>query len=190
MPIQVDVDQRRRDIAQATFAVAARDGLPAVTLRSVASELGTSTTAITNYLPTRADLLVNAVDQMGDEWLEELAEILEAGLGPGQLRELMRASVTWDHDEQLRCAFWVALLTARGRDDEVDRHLESTAAAVRDVIEQVVEACGHPDPEVAADMLFLFAQGVFVSIVEAPAQWPVARLVEAADAVVDAVLAG
>lgn len=189
MPIQVDVDQRRRDIAEATFAVAARDGLPAVTLRSVAAELGTSTTAITNYLPTRADLLVNAVDDMGDEWLEELARILQTGLGPSQLRELMRASVTWDHDEQLRCTFWVALLTAKGRNEEVDRHLESTAAAVREVIEKVVEACRHPQPDVAADLLFLFAQGVFVSIVEAPAQWPVARLVAAADAAVDVVLA-
>lgn len=189
MPIRVDVDQRRRDIAAATFAVAARYGLPAVTLRSVAAELGASTSAITNYLPTRADLLINAIDQMGDEWIEELAEILEAGRGPEQLRALMRASVTWDHDEQLRCAFWVALLTARGRDDEVDRHLASTAAAVRDVIEQVVAACGHPHPAVAADLLFLFAQGVFVSIVEAPAQWPVARLLAAADAAVDALLA-
>lgn len=190
MPIQVDVDQRRRDIAEATFAVAARDGLAAVTLRSVAAELGGSTTAITNYLPTRTDLLVNAVDELGREWIDELSNILAEDQGPAALRRMMRAAVTWDQDEHLRCIFWVALLTARGRNEAVDRHLADTAEAAREVIESAVTGCGHPTPRIAADMLFLFAQGVFVSIVETPGAWPVGRLTQAADLAVDSVLAG
>ena len=188
MPIQVDVDRRRREIAEATFAVAARDGLAAVTLRSVAAELGASTTAITNYLPTRTDLLVNAVDELGQEWIDELSEILEQHAGPDALRRMMRAAITWDRDELLRCTFWVALLTARGRDEDVDRHLAETAEAARQVIESAVAGCGHPSPGTGADMLFLFAQGVFVSIVESPTAWPAERVVAAADLAVDAVL--
>ncbi|MDH3498883.1 MAG: hypothetical protein OEM97_02065 [Acidimicrobiia bacterium] len=189
MPIHVDIDQRRRDIAEATFAVAAREGMAAVTLRSVAQQLNASTTTITNYLPTRTELLVNAVEQIGQEWLEELDDILADGEGPAGLRRLMRATVTWDHAEQLRCSFWVALLSARGRSPEVDQHLIDTSVAVHSVIQRVVAACGHPAPDVAADLLFLFAQGAFVSIVEAPREWPVSRLVAAADAVTDSALA-
>jgi AcrR family transcriptional regulator len=190
MPIQIDVAKRRTDIAEATFAVAAREGLTSVTLRSVAAEMGASTTTITNYLPTRTDLLVNAVDQMAQEWLDELAAILSDGEGPEELRLLMRAAVSWDAAEHLRCSFWVSLLTAKGRTAEIDRHLEATSASVRAVLRRVVEACGHPDPDAAADHLFLVAQGVFASIVEAPSIWTVPRLIAAADLAVDAVLAG
>ncbi len=188
MPIQVDVAQRRRTIAEATFAVAARGGIQAVTLRSVAQEMGTSTTAITNYLPTRADLLVNAVDEMGREWLEELEAIRGETRGVTALRRLMRAAVTWDADEYLRCAFWVTLLAEKGRDERIDAHLAAASDQVRTVIEEVVAEAGHPRPAVAADLLFLLAQGVFVSIVESPAAWPPPRVVAAADLAVDAVL--
>ncbi len=188
MPIQVDVAERRRAIAEATFAVAAREGIQAVTLRSVAAEMGASTTAITNYLPTRADLLVNAVDEMGREWLEELEEIRTETRGSEALRRLMRAAVTWDADEYLRCAFWVTLLAEKGRDERIDAHLTDTSSQVRSAIEQVVAECGHPRPDVAADMLFLVAQGVFVSIVESPTGWPPERVAAAADLAVDAVL--
>ena len=42
MPIQVDLTERRAAIADATVRVAARKGLQAVTIRSVAAELGAS----------------------------------------------------------------------------------------------------------------------------------------------------
>ncbi len=188
MPIQVDVVQRRRAIAEATFTVAATRGIQAVTLRSVAAEMGTSTTAITNYLPTRADLLVNAVDEMGREWLEELETIRRAARGAEALRRLMRAAVAWDADEYLRCAFWVTLLAEKGRDERIDAHLAAASAQVKGVIEEVLAECGHPDAGTAADLLFLFAQGVFVSIVEAPRAWTPARATAAADLAVEAVL--
>ncbi len=188
MPIRIDVERRRQEIAEATFAVAAREGIQAVTLRSVAAELGASTTAITNYLPTRAELLVNAVDQMGREWLEELEEIRAGTRGPDALRRLMTAAVTWDADEYLRCAFWVTLLAEKGRDERIDAQLTETSNQVRAVIEEVVAECGHPRPGTAADMLFLVAQGVFVSIVEAPTEWTPDRVVAAAGLAVDAVL--
>lgn len=190
MPIQVDVEQRRADIAEATFRVAARDGLGGVTLRSVAAELGASTTTITNYLPTRVDLLVNAVDRLGDEWRAELEEIIDAYQGEAALREVMRRAVAWDQDELLRCQFWVAVMAAPGRSAEVDRHLVDSEAAIRNLIEKVVEQCDVADPSATADVLYLFAEGVFAAIVEAPALWPPERLTAAADGLVTAVLSG
>lgn len=189
MPIQVDVEQRRADIAEATFRVAARNGLGGVTLRSVAAELGASTTAITNYLPTRVDLLVNAVDRLGDEWRAELEEVLAVADGEEALREIMRRAVSWDADELLRCQFWVAVLATPQRSADLDHHLMDSEQAIRDLIEKVVEQCDVARPGEAADVLYLFAQGVFGSIVEAPRVWTVERLRAAADRVVSAVLA-
>lgn len=186
MPIQVDVTQRRADVADATFRVAARDGLAAVTLRSVAAEMGVSTTTITNYLPTRADLLLNAVDRMTDEWLDEL-EAARAGRRPEEaLRAVMREAVLWDQDELVRSQFWVAVLATQSQ--QVRSQVGEVEDAVREVLSTLVEECGHPEPGAAADQLFLFAQGAFASIVETPDRWTPNRLATAADSAVDGVL--
>lgn len=189
MPIQVDLDSRRAEIAAATVQVAARDGLRAVTIRSVAAELGASTTFITNYLPTRPALLVNALRQIEGEWLAELEGELVGAEAAQSLRRAMRSAVQWDEEELLRSHFWVAVLAIPHRDLEVEMHLDESTAAVRAVFTKLVDQCGHPDPELAADLLLLVAQGAFVSIVETPDAWSNDRLRRAADAAVDAVLA-
>jgi AcrR family transcriptional regulator len=186
MPIQVDVTQRRADVADATFRVAARNGLAAVTLRSVAAEMGVSTTAITNYLPTRAELLMNAVERMTDDWMAEL-EAARADREPGQaLRAVMREAVDWDQDELVRSQFWVAVLAAQT--PQIRHQVGEAEDAVRDVLVKLVGECGHPAAEAAADLLFLLAQGVAASIVEAPHRWSPARLRAMADTAVDGVL--
>jgi AcrR family transcriptional regulator len=187
MPIQVDVSQRRADIAAATFRVAARDGFAAVTLRSVAGEMGVSTTAITNYLPTRADLLLNAVERMTDEWLAELEACRLDREPRDALRAVMREALTWDQDELVRSQFWVAVLGTESL--PIRRRVGEMESAVRDVLAKVVDECGHPEADAAADQLFLLAQGVAASIVEAPGRWPPERLLRVADVAVDGVLA-
>ncbi len=189
MPIQVDVAQRRADIAEATFQVAARDGLRGVTIRSVAAELGASTTVITNYLPTRADLLLNAVDQLGREWLAELAAVMAESGGEAALRRVMRDAVSWDDAELLRNHFWVGVLASPVRTPEIDARLAEVSNAVRDVLEKLLDQCGHAAPAVAADALFMVAQGVFVSMVEAEDDWPPQRTERLAAAAVDGMLA-
>lgn len=189
MPIHVDIDQRRAAIAEATFRVAARDGVRGVTIRTVAAELGASTTVITNYLPTRADLLVNAVDQLGREWLEELDEVMAQAGGEAGLRRVMHDAVSWDEAELLRNSFWVGVLAAPVRSAEVDARLADVSNAVRSVLEKLLGECAHPDAAQAADVLFMVAQGVFVSVVEAQDDWPPERTRRLADAAVDGVLA-
>lgn len=188
MPIQVDVGRRLQDIAEATFQVAADQGLRAVTIRSVASRLGASTTVITNYLPTRADLLANALDLVNDEWMAELERFSQVESAPEALRAVMRAAVSVDDAEFLRCQFWVALLAEPHRPADVSARLAKAADSIRQKLADLVTAAGHPAPEDAADTLFLFAQGVFVSVVETPEVWTAVRLRSAADAAVDATL--
>lgn len=189
MPIQVDLDQRRSAIAHATLKVAGRDGIRRVTIRAVAAELDASTTFITNYLPTRTALLINALHEIEREWLAELEPELSDADPAAGLRRAMRSAVEWDSEELLRCQFWVAVLAVPDRNADVDRHLMDSTSAVREIFAELADRCGHPDPETAADVLMLVAQGSFVSIVETPDLWNQARLLAAADAAVDAVLA-
>ncbi|MEV0424771.1 TetR/AcrR family transcriptional regulator [Streptosporangium canum] len=67
MPRQVDHDQRRRQIAEAVWRLAARAGLEDVTLRQVAAEAGVSARLLQYYFGTRDELLLGALKILNDD---------------------------------------------------------------------------------------------------------------------------
>jgi len=62
MPKIVDHEQRRQELAKATFKLISKSGLPNLTLTKVAKEVGLSLGAIAHYARTREDLLLLAGD--------------------------------------------------------------------------------------------------------------------------------
>lgn len=66
----------RDEVKEATIRVIATEGVPAVTIRRVAREVGRSTSAITHYFADRDELLREAVS----ETLAEMQEEIEATL--------------------------------------------------------------------------------------------------------------
>lgn len=61
MPVKVDHEQRRVEIITALLAVAARDGLHQVTMRSTAQEAGVSLRLVQYYFGSKAQLLHSAL---------------------------------------------------------------------------------------------------------------------------------
>lgn len=57
VPKRVDHQERRREIAEALFRIAAAQGLQAVTLRAVAAEAGISMNLVQYYFPTKEEML-------------------------------------------------------------------------------------------------------------------------------------
>ncbi len=76
MPKLVDHDERRRQIARATWRVMTRDGVDAASVRTVAAEAGLSTGALRHYFADQASLLLFAARHTVDR----IAERLEAQL--------------------------------------------------------------------------------------------------------------
>lgn len=58
MPIDVDQNQRREDVALAAARLIATRGMGAVTFRNLAAELRCSTTSISHYFANRQEILV------------------------------------------------------------------------------------------------------------------------------------
>ncbi|WP_094980965.1 TetR/AcrR family transcriptional regulator [Rhodococcus pyridinivorans] len=79
MPRTVDHAQRRAQLADAVVAVAARAGLHAVTIRAVAAEAGVSLRFVQYYFPTKAELLVGALNHLETlshhRWNRRLADL-------------------------------------------------------------------------------------------------------------------
>ncbi len=63
VPKLVDHEERRREIARATWQVITRDGVDAASVRSVAAESGLSTGALRHYFADQGSLLLFAAQQ-------------------------------------------------------------------------------------------------------------------------------
>lgn len=184
MPIDVDEVQRRKEIAKATLAVAAREGARAITIRAVAKELGGSTAMVTNYVPTRTALITNAVRAAESRWHSELEERIGELVGAERLRAIVEWNLSTDADDLLLRSLWLEMLaSARTDPNGVDSREPHES---RQEFADAAVAADLPDPQLAADVLFLLTRGYFASTVEEPAYWTEERTSLVARAVVKA----
>jgi AcrR family transcriptional regulator len=119
MPRQVDQDQRRRQIAEAVWRMAARGGLEDVTLRQVAAEAGVSARLLQYYFGTRDELLLGALKILNDDAEQQARERLAMlGDAPGMhaiVRGVLLELLPLDEERRNRhlvyAAYFVRFLT-------------------------------------------------------------------------------
>jgi AcrR family transcriptional regulator len=77
MPRYVDVDQRRTDVVNAAWKVIADEGLEALTIRRLASEVGGATGRITNYFSSKDEILIAVLEELTDSHTSGLTSLQE-----------------------------------------------------------------------------------------------------------------
>jgi AcrR family transcriptional regulator len=93
VPKKVDVDARRREIADALLRLAATEGLESVSLRHVATEAGVSMGAVQHYFRTKDAMLRFALEYQAQRREQRIvAKLTEAGRPP-TVREIVRTSL-------------------------------------------------------------------------------------------------
>lgn len=169
-------------IAEATLQVAERGGVKAITIRSVAAEMGGSSAVITNYLATRADLLLNAVLYVQRTWDEGMNDAIRGLEGFELLRALVLWSVSTEPSDPIVRRIWVELMTESGS-DEVTQALIDISLRHRDLLREVLAeqdqagsvspgaGSDENDPDIQADMLYLMIRGFYLLSVENPGDW-------------------
>lgn len=176
MPREVDTDQRLADIAAATLRVARDAGAEAVTIRSVARELGGSTTLVTNYLPSRAALIKNALDRGRDRWLEER----DAAIAARPTAERLGALVDWSLSSTAEDAALRTLIFEIVTDAEVEPGLRAAlqyeSAEFREYFAQTAADAGFADPRHVAELSYVLVRGSYVAMMEDDAYWTEARV--------------
>ncbi|MGW0915337.1 TetR/AcrR family transcriptional regulator [Streptomyces sp. NPDC002784] len=186
MPIDVDEVQRREAIAEATLAVAARDGARAVTIRAVAKELGGSTAMVTNYVPTRMALITNAVRAAESRWRTDLEARVQDLTGANRLRATVEWHLSTEPEDLLLRMLWVEMLSSAHADPGgVDR--QEPRETRQEFLEASIDA-GVADAALAADVLSLLTRGYYISSIEEPGHWTPERAGRVAKAVVNALM--
>ncbi|MEV6001459.1 TetR/AcrR family transcriptional regulator [Streptomyces griseomycini] len=181
MPIEVDQEQRLAQIAEATSQVARERGVRAVTIRAVAQQLGSSTTVITNYLPSRASLMANALRHAERRWSAESEELLEGRTGLDRLLTLAAWMCTTERDDDVMRRLLTEIVSESDASD-AGILVRRLAREHRDALGELTAQAGMARPEAAADVLHLIFRGYWLSTLEDPDSWPAERGAAAAQA--------
>ncbi len=108
MPKKVDHTKRRESIAKAAFAVIARDGIGAVTLRSVAEQAHTSPQLLTHYIKSREGLLLAAYNHFIAMTLERMIAAEQRYKGVEALRRSLWEGVPMDKKSEDNFRVWLS----------------------------------------------------------------------------------
>jgi len=185
MPRDVDLDQRLADIAAATVDVAEREGTHAVTIRSVAKQLGGSTTLVTNYIPSRAGLILNALDHARTRWRTELDELLASRRPEDQLSAVLDWSLSAEGDDSVINSLIIEIVANAAVEPTLRAALQRESLALHELLRSAADASGYVDPIGVADALYVLVRGVTFATLEDPAGWPDPRVRATIDRVLE-----
>jgi AcrR family transcriptional regulator len=171
MPREVDSTQRLTDIAEATIAVARASGAHAVTIRSVARELGGSTTLVTNYLPSRAALVLNALDRGRDRWEAERSGELTATPPRDRLHALIDRALNSTGDDTVLRTLILEIVAHAGFEPEMAAALRRESTRFLELLETTAREAGYANPASVAEQTYLLFRGAYIASAEDPEFW-------------------
>jgi len=129
---------RRREIAAAAQAVAARDGAEAATLRAIAAEAGMAPNAVLYYYGSLAEITAAAVHASSARFLTRLAEVADTGMSPtARLAAVISAGTTAglkDDAFRILYEYWTHSL----RDTEHRRIQEELTRTQQQIYERII----------------------------------------------------
>lgn len=171
MPKQVDHRERRGRIADALWTVAERDGIAAATVRHVAAEAGVSVGMVQHYFSTKDEMLLFALQWVGEEFGARITASVGALPEPRDPREVVRIVLTARLPLDPRGRIYVQALVAwLGRaiaNPELARYMLEGTRLLRDHLAdqlRVGQRSGRVparfDPVRTADGLLAFADGL------------------------------
>jgi AcrR family transcriptional regulator len=177
VPRQVDHVHRRREIVDATLKVLSEAGTRGLSFRAVASEMGGSTTLVTHYFPTQRELLDYVIEQMIADSDEQISELDAKEESPaGRLRALLRWLVPITEEGFRGERTRIHLLAGQLLGEENRAMFEAWDAKIRTQIRAHVQGLvPAQDVERTVEVLLVTINGIILSAVEQPDQWPAER---------------
>ncbi|GAA1349266.1 TetR/AcrR family transcriptional regulator [Falsarthrobacter nasiphocae] len=138
MPRTIDLDERRRTLAEAVWAVAREEGVQAVSVRSVAAAAGVAVGSLRHVFPSRTDLLRYASDLMKERAGERIrAERLD-GTPQENVFAVLRHVLPLTPDTRVDMELYLTLVAEASRTPALETVRESAAEGLRHLCSVVV----------------------------------------------------
>ncbi|GAA0935583.1 TetR/AcrR family transcriptional regulator [Pseudonocardia zijingensis] len=188
MPPRIDAGVRRREVARIAARLVATRGADAVSLRSLAAEVGASTTVITHYFAGKADLLEAAYGAAVDDARERVDAVPGEG-HPDRIRLLCEAVLPLDEPRRSNWLVWLAFMGAAISDPRMAALQRRRVAGHRELLTAAIRAAQeagqvHPgrSAEEEARSLLAMVHGIASHAVFDLDDWPAQRQVAAVEA--------
>ncbi len=107
MPVTVDHDVRRREVAEAVWRVLADTGFAGLSLRAVAKEMGATTGLLTHYFRSKRELVQHALEVVHERTVPRMQEAETPDHGVDGLRVRLRAVLVDDDEATVLSKVWV-----------------------------------------------------------------------------------
>jgi TetR/AcrR family transcriptional regulator, transcriptional repressor of bet genes len=110
VPKVVDHDQRRRELAEALWRIAATRGLEAVSFRELATEIGATTGMVQHYFLTKDHMIAYASDWAADRLVARLAALRGGSTVHEVVRTGCAALLPLDEQRRANARVWLAFM--------------------------------------------------------------------------------
>ena len=177
LPRHVDPLTRRAEITSAAMRVLARGGPQALTLKSLAEELGGSITLVTHFISNRSELFTAIVDDLTDGYEEELRERDHGLAGVERLWRLLTWMTPSDTDEIEMERARITLISHRHEHPSIEHFFDAMEERMRALLrERLSGVVPDDDLDHATGYLRAVTNGLTLSAVEHPDLWPADRI--------------
>jgi AcrR family transcriptional regulator len=108
MPKIIDHDERRKQVAEATWRVIAKVGLEGATIRMIATEAGYSTGSLHHYFANKDELILFAMNLTWQRTDDRLAEVARTSNALQALSAAVDAILPLDEERRQDVLVWLA----------------------------------------------------------------------------------
>ncbi|MFD7919869.1 TetR/AcrR family transcriptional regulator [Streptomyces sp. NPDC059740] len=146
MPRQVDHASRRRIIAEAVCQLADERGLEGVTFRDVAARAQVSTGAVQRCFRTREEMLVFALEYIGERISERMHARLVRSPAQSAGTALGHAATEislLDEEHRAEARVWLAFVAQAAVDEALAETLRANYAALQNAFARLVSEAGE-----------------------------------------------
>ncbi len=183
MPREVDIDERRAELAAAAARVIARLGIGGATLREVAAEAGWTTGALTHYFANKRELLVFTLSASLDARRARRSERTSLSAEEA-LQSVLVAALPTDEATMLHWTVTVAFCAQAVCDAELALVQRDAYRDFRADVAKLVRRCGRAAGAAAvteAERLIATLDGVALQALFDPESWPASRQLAVVD---------
>jgi AcrR family transcriptional regulator len=176
VPKLIDHDERREELARATWRVILRDGVGAASVRTVAAEAGRSTGSLRHVFASQSELLVFALQLVIDRATERVASVLPLPTAVQEVEAVAAELLPLDGQRRAEMEVYLALFGAANANADLRGVRDAAHRTVRDAcrwmigrLDNGVDLTPEADRELEAVRMHALIDGLAAHLVYEPA---------------------
>jgi TetR/AcrR family transcriptional repressor of bet genes len=175
MPLIVDREARRREVARVATRLIAERGLEGASVRAIAAAIGTSTTVVSHYFHNKRELLLFAYREAMIETVAHARRRRDRG---GDLAWCIEAILPLDHRRRDNWKIWFAFWGMAIADAEFMSQQQESGRDARELFAELIAATSDRSPDqcqTQARRLLVTVAGLATQATYDPDDWPPER---------------